>query len=492
MPPHRTTYLEPATDNAVDILNRYIETSAIKKTDLARVARVTPAHLRHLRNKTRSLAELEPEGVLALLDALSIVGEDRTAIEAGTRLRDLPLSPTSPASEGEDPDSEERIARHLQLLVGRSRRWHDVLKPAIGLLLGRALGQPRALAYWAAGRTLDLRCDVRRALPLLQRAGNDAREFSDRLGGDEVSGIILLDVADVYAVAGNLGTRETDAPYYARLSENTIAGLLKSGMHDEMTRKRLCMGVARAIILQQHIQYQRGCEEQCWRLYCRALPYLDEAGDFYGRAKSQYFLALMLFHQGDFVSAQFFAEQAKESAYESETRMPWYDLLWSIRDGIYFGKTWWQVHTLTLLLDILAAQGKLDAEFERLFGQHLDEKPWWARDFPPFSPRYIWVAEWRDQDLDWVTRMRSRLEARIRQTIASQYIIYLPDLLLSYGDFLQAIGQPSEAQRQYSEALRAAQQYRSAFLADAATRRLSGADPLPVLARLRRGPLRAA
>jgi hypothetical protein len=43
------------------------------------------------------------------------------------------------------------------------------------------------------------------------------------------------------------------------------------------TPLRLLMGVARAIVMQLEVAYERGDEAICWTLYQRAKPYLEQA-----------------------------------------------------------------------------------------------------------------------------------------------------------------------------------------------------------------------
>jgi hypothetical protein len=326
---------------------------------------------------------------------------------------------------------------------------------------------PGYLPEWALGRFHLAGFDTRRAIRQLENVVT----YAEADAGPELLSIILLDLADAYAIAGQLPFAEK----YAKRSEDVCLMMWR----DEQSPGK-AMSLARTIIMQQEIAYERGDEAKCWELHHKAIPYLTEAYDFYGWAKSLFYLSLFRFWQGRLTDAEPYARRMRDYADRIMVRP---DFWWAIRDGFFLGTHWWRVHAYSMLLDTLACKGSVESdEYDRLFFdyQRMHGLLPWTRDFPPFSPRYTWLdtnnpvaVERRDKDFrQWILHMRT-LQCMHIQT----------DLLISYGDFLQfKRKEMSLAGQLYLEAKTTAEQNGYWLLAQVARERLAGEIRFPGLA----------
>lgn len=92
------------------------------------------------------------------------------------------------------------------------------------------------------------------------------------------------------------------------------------------------------------------------------------------------------------------------------------------------------------------------------------------------------MAEWTRSDH---RELEQRLRWRTRKARQWHGFLYLPDMLLSYGDFLTARGDDAGARRQYRGAAKAAHDAGYTFLEEIALRRLNGQWVPPVVEQLR-------
>jgi transcriptional regulator with XRE-family HTH domain len=415
-------------------------------------------------------------------------GERRPSAEVATRIAEIL------AFSYEDRDAFythlnmwELIHAHHDVVV--ERRAYGALQGALNRasVAKRFFQSAKYVLDWGLGRLYVARFDMKRAVPQLEpiskRLVDDFEE--DTLLGitqdHEFRGIVWLDMADAYAIAGNLDP----ADRWALRSEQHGHRLLQRETSPKAQR-RLLMGVARAIVMQLEVAYERGDEAGCWALYQRAKPFLRAAQDYYGWSKSLFFLSLFRFWQGQLDEAKTQIDEARAAVNNITQQRP--DFWWLVRDGTYYlGSHWWDIITSSQLLDVLLCSGQSGEEnfdIEFLRHQQAHGVASWTRDFPPFSPRYLWLDAVGTRDL---TPFDQRFKRWLAQTKALGCKHLHTDLLISYGDFLRwGNRDPKAASEHYQEAKRLAETYGYWLFAQAAERRLrSQIAPFPALDRLR-------
>lgn len=349
---------------------------------------------------------------------------------------------------GFSPEDRAYLYEHLSVedrliapyLDGVERRWLNIFQTGLrcsGVLSRVLLTKPNYAPLWALARFYIARFDTNRSIRLLTQAMSSAE--SD--GPSHLLGIIYLDMADAYGLAGDFATNMD----FARRSEQLCRGLLEN-----RPTRSAHMAVGRAIVMQQQAEYIQGNEERSWLLHERALPYLSTAGDHYGLCKSFSFLSLFRFWQGNLTDAQYYMEQSYDHARSIKLdHDPW----WSIRDGLYLGSHWWHLVAMASRLDIIACKGESASNrFAPLFIKQHHQHAFlsWTRDFPPFSPRYAWIYEQSIMDLKKIDRRFRRWEKELRELNCRNLHA---DVLLSYGDFLRwSANEPQLARNKYQEA----------------------------------------
>jgi transcriptional regulator with XRE-family HTH domain len=376
------------------------------------------------------------------------------------------------------PDDRERLYRLLgiaDVAVEYHRgetdvRWQDAGVDALRRTIRRltSLQYPAEMLWdWGRARLYIGRFAVDQALPLLQPVAAWAEE--DATG--ELGDIILLDLADAYAIAGQLP--EADA-------RSAAAAEHSRGLLDQKRSKRHRMAVGRALVMRQEVAYERGDEDACWQFHDEAKPHLEQAEDAYGLAKSFFFLSLFRFWQGRLPEALDLALHAKQQAQSVGAK---FDAWWALRDGFFLGNPWWRAITSSLLLDVRACLGQGETlEFDRELFRHRRLHHRFMPDFPPFVPRYLWLT---DPTTEGVDRFGTDLGQWVQETKRRGCFHLHTDLLLSYGDFLRvARGDRAAADRTYEDALAVARDPGRGYdlLATAAARRLAGEQVFPGLA----------
>jgi transcriptional regulator with XRE-family HTH domain len=401
-------------------------------------------------------------------------GKRSVSLKHAARLDNLfPFSPEdrdrfyaiTPLADLQDPEVASAFADYQH-----SQKMHALLTATEQAAPFRSLfAKARYLPHWARARVEHLRCDMRRAVPryefdVVPEARQDAR--------GEFLGIILLDAADAYGVAGRLKPAEAEAVAAELVTGNLTRDVVKNGLARDHTFRRLQMGWARTIVLQLELAYLRGDEIAMFALYEKARKPLEDAQDHYGWAKSYYFLALWHFHHGELIEAE---GQARRADWHAEQIAP-EDIWWKLRDGLFLGGHWWRVHTTSLVLDILAHQPDCDTakvavaleEYRRAWAKIR----WWVRKLPPFVPRRWWSIKGLQTD-----RVQQEFERWSQQADRLNYMIYKPDILLAWGDWMRdANGDRVAARGKYAEVLTLAERLGFGLMAAVAERRLAALE----------------
>jgi len=334
--------------------------------------------------------------------------------------------------------------------------------------LRRAASQVRYFPDWTVGRVHIARFDVIRAVPQMERVVKLAKNDN----ANELVNMIYFDMADAYAIAGDLQQAEHFANCCERLSRQQLAQHGVPGAQDDVTLRRILMGIGRAIVMKQEIAYERGDDTAMLRFHEQAMPYLADAHDEYGRAKSWFFRSLFRFWQGRLDEAKHDAEEAIKFA---KAITPKRDLWWAWRDGLFLGAPWWRTITQSHLLDVLVCSGETEsAHFNKLFTRNYKVDPPW-RKLPPFTPRYAWFIAHEHLGAARIENELLRWKAD-SQALGCKHLHV--DIMLTYGDFLLWKGDKRAAEATYREARGKAlaadfPENHFKLLADAADRRLA-------------------
>ncbi len=366
----------------------------------------------------------------------------------------------------EDQTELDRAVRVAQRLAQIARE-NFARNPALQRMRGA-----HALPQWLFGRWQIARFDMQNAVTTFRHVEPELRELLDPHG--EWYPIILIDCADAYAIAGLLDNARDEAERAESLCRTT---------YRQHPSQRNAMSLARAIVMQLEVAYERGDWGGCEAQYARALPLLEAAEDYYGLSKARFFRALFHFWQGDLDAALAEAIDARATAERIQIKV---GPFWAIRDGFNLQSHWWHVHTQSLLLDILACRGEWTTDtYGELAGNHRAGHALlsWTRDFPPFTPRYRWLGEpGPTPQPQYETRFR-RWDEEVKR-LGCQHLHV--DILLSHGDYLYwGCGEEEKARRVYLQAAREAKG-RYALFAEAAHARLAHAVPFPGLGAYRR------
>jgi transcriptional regulator with XRE-family HTH domain len=394
---HREARPEPQ-----QLIRRYLKERKMSNAELARAVNISESYVSRIQ-RDRTTA---PELAVKLADALGFSDEDLDAFFDALGMASAP-------------------AAFYRVEV--ERRWRDILRDQLRAdsFLRQLGNRPYFLAEWARARLSLGFFDMRRAVPQMELVVRKAANTDP-----ELRSIVLLDMADAYAIAGRL----SEARALAQASESLCRSLLEHGRS-----ARVIMGVARALVMQQEIAYEAGDETACWQYYERALDYLGPAEDAYGLAKSLFFLALFRFWQGQLDEAEGLAREAMGWAAAIRFQP---DLWWAWRDGFFLASHWWRVHTEALVLDVLSCAGRpTTPAFSELRATHRRDHGLlpWTRDFPPFSPRYAWLL--RSGAATETASPASEEDRRYRNWIQETRTLGLwhlhTDLLIAQGDFLR-------------------------------------------------------
>lgn len=413
----------------------------------------------------RGERSLNPAHVGPLSAILGIEGDDLARL-----LRLLNLEETVEAGAGRAADRRVFAAM-----------WDAVRRTGWG---AGVADRPVYLVKWLDGRFAVGRYRARRAV----RALDSATRLARGVATDELDSIIALDYADALILAGKLD----DADRLVRARCLPVSDRLLAA-HPAEPRARMAM--ARTVVTDVNLAYNRGDAVACWREHRRALPHLRAAADHYGRAKSLFFLALFRFWQGRLGEAERYARRAYARArrvVRSHLRwegrpIPRWDAWWDLRDAFALSRSWWETATLALLIDIAAADGDVGTpQFDATVLAWTDARRFWIPDLPPFVPRYLWLEA---RDADARDRHREDLERWLRETMAGGCWNIHADLQIVYGDFLRW-AHPGDARMReaahgaYRVAREIARAHGFALHAHSAERRLARDEPpFPGLAR---------
>ncbi len=429
-----------------DLIRRYREDQNLSQEALAGKLGVDASYVSLLeRGKRRIDASLARK----IDEALPFSPEDRRFFWEHT-----------PLVEFLDPVRDFLVEQEVDRTFSRFR-----LRPAVSSLLSLADYFPQ----WASARIAHLRCNMKRAIPQLQavvrKAENDHTEQSR--GKMEFFGMILLDMADAYGLAGEIERAKIEAERAWLVCRD----LLNTQLRNEQTMRRLHMGMARSIVLLQEIAYEQGDEDLYTSLDIDLKNHFVASGDHYGWAKRSYFLALFRFHQGSMAEAKRLAWEALDHARMIKLELdPW----WIIRDGIFLGEHWWRLHCLSLMIDILCFENRL-RDHKNIIDEHREARSmaFWARDLPPFRPKYWWRGnDNAGNDVD-IVRIFSRW---VNDEQRLNAVLYLPETLVSWGDYLssgESTGRRDIAAEKYHEALDFAEQRGFGLMKRVASERLS-------------------
>jgi len=312
---------------------------------------------------------------------------------------------------------------------------------------------PRYLTGWMQGRVAVARFQANRAIPLLRRAALLAEAHAH----DDLLSIMFLDYADALTLGGR--PRASGEWIHDR-----CLPLAHHMRREAPEAPRTAMNLARAYVNLVANAYNQGDETECWAMHQQALPWLEAADDHCGWAKSLFYLALFRFWQGRFTEAE---TLAREGLVHAEAIQMHRDVWWSVRDVLGLARTWWRVTFLALLIDILVWQGRGDTtDYDDRVRDYLDEKPFWVRDFPPFAPRYRWLAP---GDSHSRTKTQRMLADWVQQTAQGGCPNIQADLLIVQGDFVRRASPLRDSDR-----AEAAHYYRTALTL--ATRRATYGD----------------
>lgn len=407
--------------NPHQLIEHYRKLRDMSGAELARVVGTSESYVSRLqRDRVPSL-----ELAVKIADALDFTDDDRDVFFDALHMADTPA---------------------LFYRIEVERRWRDLLRDQLlaDSFLRQLGSRPHFLTEWARARLSLGFFDMRRAVPQMEAV---VRQSANANG--ELRAIVLLDMADAYAIAGRL----QDSRDLACASHEICQGLLERGQS-----ARASMGVGRALVMQQEVAYEAGNEAECWALHEKALAFLRPAEDAYGLVKSLFFLALFRFWQGQMDEAKRLTQEAIPLAEHIPLRP---DLWWAWRDGFFLGTHWWRVHTEALFLDVLACSGRAHtSEFGQTLLTHRRGHGFlpWTRDFPPFSPRYAWLAG--NQDIAKKERLAAE-DRRFRKWVQETRKLGLQhlhtDILISHGDFLRfGASEEVRARAAYQTALKQA------------------------------------
>jgi hypothetical protein len=334
---------------------------------------------------------------------------------------------------------------------------------------GEALVAQDVLVPWVYARCYQMECNAKAAIDYAALAGKRAMGIEEEQHSEALA-LVLLDVASAYHVAGKFDkSRE-----FAALARTVAFDVYRRGGSAD---RRVTKTAARTVLMEQTIAYYRNQGKQVLSLQEQAQQYLRASGDVEGSAKSLNTLALMRFQQGDWGGALKYAEpSAQDVAPQPSTAAAarrHNDPVWSARDFSAFKRRWWYYPTQSLLFDIKASMGQ---------DYVLPERPTLERDFPPFVPRYEWVATRKEDPADVVEGRLRSWEAQARR---DGFVVYLPDIHISHGDFLVVVrGDHEKAREQYQAAADAAESNGLLLVKTTAERRINDGGLPPGLAQL--------
>jgi hypothetical protein len=327
---------------------------------------------------------------------------------------------------------------------------------------GEALAARGVLVPWAYTRCHQMHCNMKAAISYAAIAGQYVMQIEQERPTGAVA-LVLLDIASAYHVFGHFGkSREFAGP-----ARSVAFDIYRQGRGDD--DRRVTKIVARSLLMEQTIAYYQDQERRVLHLQGQAEQYLRVSGDVEGSAKSLNTIALMRFHQQDWDNALKYAEPSAQDVapQPSSAGHSRNDPVWETRDFSTFKRRWWYYPTQSLLFDIKTCKGQYCARPER---------PTLERDFPPFVPRYEWVATRKTDSADAI---EGRLRSWERQAERDRFVAYLPDIHISHGDFLTVVkGDHERAQEQYEAAAAAAERYGLLLVKRTAERRIKG-DGLP-------------
>jgi DNA-binding Xre family transcriptional regulator len=337
--------------------------------------------------------------------------------------------------------------------------------------------QVPGVSSWALGRMTSLFLRLRMAQRYIRRGADEA---SQRCAArpNELVGMMLLDVADLAISLGRL----RDAASFGGSARQETEALLANLEQGDPDEPRYRMGHARALLVEQSLAHLQGNHEKFRNLHDLARPELTLAGDNYGWAKTLYLNAYLRFHQGDYVDAE---RVAAEANLYGKKIQPRFSPLWDLRDGVRFGAAWWHLQPVSLLLDCLACKGEFRSDrFRETWHEYHEARQdaRWAPDIPSLAPRYLWVTEW---DRPPASKIENQFEEWINNSRKWGFLLYLPDIYMSFGDFLNAGGRGSSAAEMYQRAEDAALSCGYDFVAQVAGRRRAGLGIPPLVERLR-------
>lgn len=433
------------------LIKDHREARGLSQEALARELGVRHSTISRVEGGTRSL---NPEHVGPLSAILDIQGDDLPRL---LRLVGIERTVAESAARAEDRRVREAILEAAERTP----------------LVGRIADLTRYKLRWIEGRIAIGRYRADRAVRELESAERLARAMAT----DELYSIVSLDYADALALASELDDAE-------RVVRERCLPVSERLLAERPASRRAQMAMARTIITDVNIAYNRGDEAACWREHRRAIPHRRAAADHYGGAKSLFYLALFRFWQGRLGRAERYARLALAHARRIAIQR---DYWWDLRDALWLSRTWWEVALLALLLDIGAAGGQAGTEeFNGLIMEWMDAKRSWVPDFPPFAPRYLWLTS---RTPDARARHRETLERWLRVTAAGGCWNIHADLQIVYGDYLRW-ADPGDARMRedalgaYRAAREIAGTYGFMLHAQSAAQRLGSAiPPFPGLAR---------
>lgn len=347
----------------------------------------------------------------------------------------------------DDFETRSRTAAELntdaQLLLKMSpTRYPIPLQIRTALTTATAMGttvkseyQLAEVAMWVKGRVAGLQLNhTRAAVYLHPLERKDCR--------DEVRAIMHNDLANNCTLLGDLA-RTCRIARSARLYFQSR--LARAGPNDRLTKDRLLLGEARALIEEQAALCFREGRDACHAVHREVKSILDSMSwsDNYGWSKTYQMTSLCSYFEGDAEGSVSLKAEAAEHVqlslrFADQIQTPT-DAWIGFRDGWSVGKSWRQLLAASAGADIhLALDQRLDArQYHRLGlaarGSLLMR--WLAPHIPPLRPFSSWQFDIEDgRDLMDIDR---ELHDRNKQLEGKGLHVYLPQARISYGDFLR-------------------------------------------------------